>query len=305
MKRFYISLVLTSAMSHFSGCSSEMPDMPDSNDELTSVSFNLSFSSLNNKDTRSLAPGYKFSDGSSISVLKCYVYPTSNGSNAEPSQIIDIPISSTNGVIGGNVSVSLPKGTDFDVVFLGTSIPQNDASSKLYYSTTGRSLSVDYSKVVANDEELDCFFTSRANLTSDNVTYSDIVLSRPFAQLNIGTQDYVSYNASNPISNISVSVDKVYSKVNLMDGSLIGDSSTVTLIGSAPSSQIFPVDGFSYLSMNYLLVNLRTLVDVTLTVNHSNAASASKVIPLGQMAVERNCQTNAYSKTLLSDFTLE
>lgn len=290
----------------FPSCSSDMSDDIAVDNDLSTVNFHVTVAGLSNAGSRALAPGYSFADGSSISELKCYVYYRSDGENAAPAIVKDISLSETDGVVGGDVSLSMTRGVLFDIVFLGTSIPQDNPSSKLYYSQTERVLSVDYSQVPSSDEELDCFFAAMANLVSGSASYDDVLLSRPFAQLNIGTQDYDAYNAANPVKDFAVSVGGVYSKVNLMDGSLVGDAATVNFSAApAPSGQAFPLDGFSYVSMNYLLVNLRTLVDVSLTVNHINSAIAPKVIPLGQMAVERNCQTNAFSKSLLTDFTLE
>lgn len=297
-KIFFLSSLCALAVS-ITGCS-DAPPVNISDKDYITIHFGCAFSHINSDDTRSLAPGYTFSDGSSVSVLRCYLYSRSKGAGAPPVKTVDIDVKTVNGHPGGDFSVQLPRGESYDAVFLGTSIPQDDPSSKLYYSQTDRSLNVNYSSVYANDEELDCFFAvSEAVSTAATAEY-DVVLKRPFAQLNIGSKDFPEYNAAHPVSNISVSVSSVYSKVNLMDGSLIGSPSTVTFMGSpVPSGQTFPVSGFSFLSMNYLLVNTRTLVDVEMSVRHADGTT--KDISIGDVAVERNYQTNVYGKTLLSD----
>lgn len=306
MRRYVFLYAVTAFSILFHSCSSDLSEIVTEDNSLSSVNFHVTVDGLKNAGSRSLAPGFSFADGSSISDMKCYVYYKNDGANSTPAIVKDISVSESDGIVSGDVSLSMPRGVLFDVVFLGTSIPQDSPSSKLYYSPADRTLSVDYSQVSSSDEELDCFFAAKTDLVSGSASYDDVVLSRPFAQLNIGTLDYDAYNAKNPVKDFAVSVDGVYSKVNLMDGSLVGDAATVNFIAApAPIGQVFPVDGFSYVSMNYLLVNLRTLVDVSLTVNHVNSAIESKFIPLGQMAVERNCQTNAFSKSLLTDFTLE
>ncbi len=305
-KHFAFILSLLSFMAVNSSCSSsEMEDLAPE-ETMEAVTFKLKISPLKTTETRSLAPGYHFSDGKSISILKCYVYNTAKGQTAAPVKTIDIDIKTINGNNGGDVTIPLPKGESYDVVFLGTSIPQTDSSSKLYYNTTARTLNLNYSLIKCNDEEIDCFFAARQNVTSESVTEETIELSRPFAQMNIGTQDYTTYNTSNPVKNISVSVDGIYESVNLMDGKLVGSPIKANYVASAiPSGQSFPVSGYSYLTMNYLLVNLRQLADVTMTVNHTNSSTAAKEINITGVAVERNYQTNIYGKNLLTEDIIE
>ena len=269
---------------------------------MQSVTFHLDFPGMADVNTRSLAPGYKYSDGTSISILKCYVYNQENGSNAEPVNIIDVPIDRTTGNPTGEITIVLPLGDKYDFVFLGTSIPQTSQSSKLYYSTIERTLSVNYSSVTSNDEELDCFFASAKDISVGSVVDNNIVLTRPFAQVNIGTKDYDEYNALSPVKNVSVTIDAVYNKFSLMDGRLIGNPTKITFAASAlPTGQTFPVDNVKYLAMNYILVNLRTTVNVSMTVNHIGS-KAAKTIDIGEVGVERTYQTNIYANKLLTDF---
>ena len=283
------------------GCKDDLPQTSDQ--EYVTVHFGVALEDIDGTpDTRSLAPGYKFSDGKSISELKCYVYNQANGLNAAPTEVVDVDIKTVNSQLGGDLSLMLPKGNKYDFIFLGTSIPQTNASSKLYYNQNDRSLAVNYSSISCNDEEIDCFFASQTDVTTETAFDNNIMLKRPFAQVNLGTKDYDTYNSTSPIKDISVSVDGVYNKVNLMDGSLVGDPISVTFKGALrPVGQIFPVTGYEYLSMNYLLVNTRKLIDLSFTVNHVNSATAPKVVNIGDVAVERNYQTNVYGKALLTE----
>lgn len=297
-----LSVILFSSSLSLTGCSSsDTPKMPEPDVELVPVHFDLRFSGLNNETTRSLADGYKFSDGKSISELKCYVYNAANGSSSTPIKVENIDIKAVNDHRGGDISILLPKGQQFDVVFLGTSIPQTNPASKLYYNSSDRTLTVNYSTVSCNDEELDCFYAVQTNVKTETIKENPIELTRPFAQLNIGTGDYADYNSSTPVKNIAVTVDGIYNKINLMDGSVVGNPQNITFQGAAlPTGQTFPVNNMTYLSMNYLLVNTRKLIDLTITVNHTNSSIPSKVISLESIAVERNYQTNVYGKLLLT-----
>ena len=300
MKLSAPTLLLSAAMC-LSGCADDLMKQREGIQEvLVPVTFNLTIKDM--QGTRSLAPGYKYADGKSISILKCYVYSQSGGSTAAPSNVFDIDVKMVSENKGGDVTLLLPKGETYDVVFLGTSIPQTDSATKLYYDTTARTLNLNYSLINCNDEEIDCFFASRENVTTETAFNQTIELSRPLAQLNIGTQDYADYNASTSVKNISVSVDGVYSSIDLMTGDVVGNPVKADFKASAvPTGQTFPASGYSFLSMNYVLVNLRKLVDVSLTVNHTNSSTAAKTIDIPGVAVERNYQSNVYGKKLLTE----
>ncbi|MDE7432268.1 MAG: hypothetical protein K2N34_10205 [Lachnospiraceae bacterium] len=268
---------------------------------MIAVQFHLDFKGMTGDPTRTLAPDYKFSDGSSITVLKGYVYNQANGYNAVPIQVLDIDVKVIDGKKIGDISIMLPQNQKFDVVFLGTSINHNAQTSKLHYNITDRTLSVNYNIINGNDEELDCFFASRTIVTTAHVDAKTIELTRPFAQLNIGTLDYEEYNATTPVKDIAVKVSSIYNKVNLMTGDIVGEPLDVSFKSSTvPSDQLYPIEGFSYLAMNYLLVDQRKLVNVDIIVNHTNSSTSSKTINIPKVAVERNYQTNVYGKTLLT-----
>lgn len=282
------------------GCALNGPEPIPTDEALSTVHFKIDFAGMSGTQTRSLAPGYSFSDGKSVSILKGYIYNQATGSSSNPVKIVDIDINEVEDKRGGDIILMLPKGQVYDVVFLGTSIEQSNPDSKLYYNKGDRTLSIDYSKVSGNDEELDCFFAAKTDVTTDTALEETIELKRPFAQLNIGTQDYDEYNSSTPVSDISVSVEGIYNKVDLMTGQVIGDQVDVTISGATiPTGQIYPVKDYSYLSMNYLLVGLRKLVNVGITVNHLDGTPA-KTVTIENVAVERNYQTNVFGKTLLT-----
>lgn len=300
--------LLSFGLCALASCSSDSPESPVSNNGcFEPVTLKVAFGKMNahESDTRSLAPGYKYADGSSISVLKCYVYNRSLGQSADPIKVVDIDVKAVGDKRGGDVSVMLPKGQTFDMVFLGTSIPQTNASTKLYYTTTDRTLNLNYSLISCNDEEIDCFYAVAEGVTTETVFEESIELTRPLAQVNIGTQDYAEYNAASPVKDIAVSVDGVYSSMDLMTGQIKGDPEKASFKASPVpgSSQVYPVAGFSYLTMNYVLVNLRKLVTVSMSVYHTDA-TPTQTITVNDVAVERNYQSNIYGKKLLTEYNL-
>lgn len=158
------------------GCSNDAePYINSSNNEESFVSFNLSIDALqaNESPTRSLASGYHFSDGKSISVVKCYVYNQALGTSAEPIKTFDISISN----LKGEIKIPLPKNDVFDIVFLATSFQQTNSASKMFYSTTERSLNINYNLVKNNDEEIDCFYAVKKSVSANSSTNNEVELS--------------------------------------------------------------------------------------------------------------------------------
>lgn len=87
--------------------------------------------------------------------------------------------------------------------------------------------------------------------------------------------------------------------MNVMDGSVIGEPSVEEIAPAPlPSGQTFPVPGADYLSMDYLLVDGRKNVDVTMTyVNDQSSFDRT----FAAVRVLRNYQTNIYDNLLTSD----
>lgn len=299
MNRYLILPALFLAGIFAVSCSSDEPIINsfENNECLIKFSLNINAEQANEPFTRSLASGYHFSDGKSISVVKCYVYNQASGLNSEPVKVIDVQVNN----LKGDVTIPLPKTDLYDIVFLATSIPQTDNSSKLYYSTTERSLNINYNLINTNDEELDCFYCVSKGVSSNSSTTISVELKRPFAQLNIGAKNLTSYDASFPIKSTSVTVNGIYSKMTLMDGNVSGTPTNVTFGNSQiPSNQNFPVSGAQYLSMNYLLVNQRKLVDSSILIEHYDSSLDPINITIQNIAVERNYQTNLIVKELIN-----
>ncbi len=164
------------------------------------------------------------------------------------------------------VTLSLAKGKDYEIVFWADAGPANSP----YTITIGEestTIAMDYSDdnttIEANNEYRDAF---HGLLTLENVTgaFSETVnLYRPFAQLNIGTDDLDAPMIAK-IANIADIEFSVTIPAGLPTTFCLNDSTTSDVTNNAitftklgvpaVSDGTFPVEGYSYVSMNYLLV---------------------------------------------------
>lgn len=318
MKQYILFASLISMLAAlFSGCNQDVNDSPFINtvSDYEVVNFNISLAckETNDSDTRSSLYKLHFSDGSCVNTITAYVYNQEYGDGSGPVIVKDLPIVWVGDDFdkhGANVSFSLPKGEKFDVVFLATSYPLSAKPNQcgMSYSATDRIFTIDYAKYQLNYfENMDCFYAVQKDVSTDSSIDNNVVLTRPLAQINIGSMDIDKFYEDCSVPSWNVSVDGIYSSFNVMDGSVAGDPITGDFrydnshdyYKSYLSEYAFPKEDYDYIAMQYVLVNLRKTVDVSLTINRSGKDPL--VLTFNNVAVERNYQSNIYGKELLTN----
>ncbi len=282
MKKFILAAAACALL--LSSCTADYSVAPVSDEN--AVTFTVAV------DSREATRAY--SDGTLINDVKCYVYDTNNGLEGAP--VLEESVT-MNG-LQGSVKLGLASGRTYDIVFLATS----GADSHIAYDKAKRTLSVDYAGVENGFEGLDAFYGT-TSVTVSGPMNEAVRLVRPFARLNIGTDDLDSYAAvasEDGTVTTSLTVTGVCTTLNLADGTL-GESTTVTFDAAAPAAgETFPVDGYSYLAMCYLLApaDETALADVVMTVNGTDERTFNNV-PL-----MRNRRTNVYGSLLVAEATM-
>ncbi len=292
MKNLLLTIATVGAMA-LTSCSSDEP-VVDSNGQGNG---NMTFSVEIPGEVQSRT----FSDGTTATDVKCYVYD-----NEKDSYLFSQDVTMTG--LTGSVTLNLAVGHTYDFVFLATS----GETSLIEYEPATRLLNVKYADgIEANNEKLDAFYaTAKEVKVSQTSSEKNITLKRPFAQLNIGTDDITEYEAALSseaakvkISKTAVLVEKVYSSFDLKTGEVSGEPANVTFAAAARPTETFPLtaaDGeeqCQYLAMNYLLVpNDESLVNVTMTVTTDDNKSAER--KFSNIPVRRNYRTNIYGTLL-------
>lgn len=166
------------------------------------------------------------------------------------------------------------------------------------FDTDNFTVNANYDGVKTSDEALDAFFATQEIKVTGNTTET-VKLYRPFAQLNIGTNDLKEAKATGfEAKEVSVTVP-TYKSLNLLTGAVeTGDPKTVTFAANAlPTGEAFPKTGYDYLSMNYILMSAdKQLVDLEFTVTATDGAT--RTIPVTAVPVQRNYRTNIYGSML-------
>lgn len=248
--------------------------------EAAPVAFSISAPEINTR---------AYSDGTTATVLQYAVY------NDDGELLNDLTV--TNGEIHGSTTVELmlTTGNTYSVVFWAAA---EGAPYSLDFAE--KKMTVDYSKALSNDENRDAFYKWHTFTVSGAQTET-IELRRPFAQLNVGTNDFAaSTSAGYTPAKSGVKVRNVYKTLSLADGKVADPVEVMMDYAALPKGETFPVAGYDYLSMNYLLVpEAKGVIDIEFGYTDSDAAAAKTRI-VGSVPVQRNYRTNVYGQLLTS-----
>ena len=167
-----------------------------------------------------------------------------------------------------------------------------------------RTVTANYEGALTGDEKLDAFYAAQDITVTGNTTET-VKLYRPFAQLNIGTNDLAAAKAAGfDAKTVKVTVP-TYKSLNLVTGAVeAGDPVAVHFgEGALPTGETFPKTGYDYLSMNYLLMSAdKQLVDLEFTINAADGST--RTLPVSAVPVQRNYRTNIYGSLLTNSVNI-
>ena len=284
MKKFFYPLLATGAVMALASCASDEPLAQGQNDG--SVTFTVALPEM---ATRA------FGDAETINCneLLYTVY------DAEGKTII-LPTETKsafgNGVLTDNVTLQLVANQQYKIVFYA----HNNGSQFSTY-TDGK-LTVDYTQATVNSEIDDAFYAAY-DFTADG-TAKTVTLTRPFAQLNIGTDDLGETAVQKILTNITSTLtvsQGLKNSMDLMTGipSVEGTLNDIpfTPAGAPAVNTDFPVTGYSNLLSVYLLVPAeQDMIDATYVLK--NGEKEIRTLNLAATPVRMNYRTNVYGSLL-------
>ena len=178
-----------------------------------------------------------FGEASKIKSLKYAVYPQGE---QQPLAMFDGKAAETVEMTGlsKNVQLQLASGKKYDVIFWAAA-DEVDAQSKFDETTQVATLA----PTVCSNEADDAFF-AKAEIDVNGNLQQTVKLYRPYAQLNIGTNDLAAAAASGYTVTKTQVATQAYSAINLASGSVVGNATDVTFsYADIPdASEAFPAD---------------------------------------------------------------
>ncbi len=235
-----------------------------------------------------------FSEGELATSLTYVVY------DAQGNRVSGIPVGEKEIHGRTTVDITLAVGNTYKVLFWAA-----NENAPYTLDAENHKLSIDYSNVNSNDEELDAFYSWTTVEVSRNCSAQTVELKRPFAQLNIGTADFqLAANAGVASMQTAVKVTEIYNTLDFANGEVSGNAAVEFKLANIPAeSETFPVAGNRYLAMNYLLVDAeKEVVEVVMT--YTGAAN-NETRTFGSVPVQRNYRTNIYGNLLTQSVGFE
>ena len=289
MKKIF-SYLAAAAMLFAVSCTEDNVGTDNGNE--AQVTFNLSLEGQSG--TRAIG------DGTSVNKFSYAVF------DAQNNLLTALKADKENAFANGSetVSLKLAKDQNYTVVFWAQ---HKDAPYTL--SEDRKSVTINYKKannenVAGNDETRDAFFKAEP-ITVTGSEQINVVLTRPFAQLNVGvTVD--DFNSA-VLSGVGIykswaKVTGVYNTLNLLDGTVDGETiAEFAMAKIPPYTEPLTVGNteYVYLSMNYVLVGERKNVAAEFRFENEDGSkginfnSGLDVIP-----VQRNYRTNLVGQIL-------
>ena len=261
---------------------------PDSEGKTSVVSFNVGTPGITSR---------AFSDGETATQLQYAVYKVENDVLTE---LTDLTVKGEEALTMENkkkeIELQLTTGNVYAMIFWAAA-----EGAPYEVNFANKTMTVDYTTAVSNDENRDAFYAYVEPFTVNGSETKTVELKRPFAQLNIGTNDFAaSTKAGYTVIKSYVKVP-VYNTLNMVDGSVNDEPETIEFNwANIPSGETFPVaGGYEYLAMNYLLVDAeKETVDVEFKYTDGQNEKTRKV---GSVPVQRNHRTNIYGQLITSD----
>lgn len=244
-----------------------------------------------------------FGDGNTATRLSYAVY-NSGSTTPIAGMTVDGDEALTMAGRTATVNLRLVTGRTYDIVFWAESEAVHNATGTKPYTVTwdGQILDVNYNEIKTNDESRDAFFVKHTIEVNGPVN-EEVVLRRPFAQVNFGSDDILENAVTDAFgTDLRTSLKTMtYTQLNLGTGEVANQVEITYSSDGLPEDEVFPYEPqtYGYLSMNYLLVPAsRSLVDLELAV--SNAAGVINTLTVSSAPVQRNYRTNIYGSLLTS-----
>lgn len=293
MKKLVL-VALSACLSVLWSCTNE--EMPMANEDMVPVQF--TFNVEGEMDSRAI------SDGTGTNQLMYGVY---EGNKCVIKKVVKDNVNSKELLGDGySLTIALLRGRTYQVVFWA----QNN-NSEAYTVSDDMNVTINYDGI-NNDETRDAFFATKEVEVNANSSI-EVVLKRPFAQINVGAFksdfEYVQNQFGITIDQSKATIKKVPNQINLLTGVASGETDVNYTLGATPAEDLKNVDvdgnevleSYKWVSMSYILAsNDRSAHDMSFVFSQKNAENSDISFDLTEVPAQRNYRTNIVGQVLSS-----
>lgn len=290
MNKLALSLVTLAGAAMFAACSSDEPVTPATGGE-GNVTFTVKMPG---------APaGRSYGDGYSATNLQYAVYE-----HGTTTPILTVLDGDANQVTFGatsletTVSLNLVNGKNYDIIFWADS-----PDGPYTFNAAAQTITANYDGVNVNAESNDAFYKLETTGVINGPITRTVELTRPFAQVNLGTDDLdvaeavrvYGDNGSKLTSDITALIPNT---LDLTSGAVSGEAEVTFAAAAIPAAtETFPVAGYDYLQMDYILTTQSSAV-IDLKYNFYADGAKVHTLDVTNVPVQANFRTNIYGSLL-------
>ena len=323
-KLFSLGLIASALM--LGSCSSEEPVAAPGGDHNVTITLSLPSSVSTRAEYNE-----NWGNGSTVDQISYAVYATGETTplffyDCHDTNKQSDPAVSAISDLKATLELQLVTGRTYDFIFWA------DKSNNSYYTLSADgTVTVNYDDVKTYNESRDAFFAKETFTISENME-KDVLLYRPFAQVNVGTSDYAAAKKAgiSTDANLTTKVTlQTYNGLNLLTGEATGDLTEVVFEGTGVDDQhSFTVDAkvdadgnaiqYNYMHMDYILTGKTPNADEPTVADQElisakveifdEAESTTKAIntfEVSNLPVQRNYRTNIFGQLLTTKATFD
>lgn len=212
----------------------------------------------------------------------------------------------------GNMEIELVKGVAYDIVFWA----DTKGNNRYEFNPSTQTITMKDAAFVSNADEIDAFYGKLSTPVINNAYSGSVELRRPFAQINLGTNDLDSEMFKNTFSLSDNSVYArltvdTYTQFNIFTGKHVGERVTkeypmpAAPIDTKANSFPYMSNTYKYVAMNYILV-MTPAEDATVQTDivdlkydfyaAKDATTPFYSINVNNVPVRQNYRTNIYGQ---------
>ena len=301
MKKIYYFAIATALGLGLTACSSEEPVAAAKGDGVVTFTAQLP----------SEFASRAFNDGKTATTLTYAVYETG------VTPVNPIIFSEDEVTFGDDltatVTLQLVNGKTYDILFWADAPVAPGETNPFTFTPATQTVAVNYAAMASNNDACDAFFAAEKALEVEGAINKTVTLTRPFAQINFGTDDLDVASVKNAFG---ITADNKFGtlrsklaltaampdQLNLLTGEVTTVATGATAFEAvAPTTEEFPYEPLTYdhLSMTYVLVGAdRDVVDLKYTV--LNGTIKYNTLNITAVPVQRNYRTNIYGSLITS-----
>jgi uncharacterized protein YjbI with pentapeptide repeats len=295
MKRFFLGIIATMAVLFSTSCSNNEIDEQAGSDAI--VSFNLNVENI--MKTRAI------SDGLKVDQLMFAIFGE-NGELIIPKVVKDdYQVQDMHSKNGYRLQLSLIKGHKYKAVFWA-----QNSECTAYTVSDDMKVTIDY-EGLNNDDNRDAFFAATEEFTVKGSETQTVILTRPFAQINVGSYPFDFEQAKKygvEIKKSKAVIKNVPNNINLIDGTISGDTTVTYEFNTIPDENLFAdlddnniKEAYKYVSMSYILAGEKSIHDMDFYFSNETGDKFIEFAGLTNIPVTRNWRTNILGQVLTSE----